>query len=460
MEPPRHGKQSLGYYHLRRAKQIENCVEVLQHDYFTLYTREFGLVVVKNLPFMQDSFGLPSPPKIYDYEWLRTCLDAVGQEGILDASAETILFLRKQSGFIRFIDAYAGLCANCSTITDLRYHMDHFARASNFAWATFKSSLVRAPTEEIVLSEHAAVELSDALGSLAARIEAEFSLSIRIRSSAPDDKTTAQKTVPAVRIDMQKEHSELVIFVALEEEFEILQRRWNLKRAFLEFAAKGEIDGVKIDVVCAKGMGRVPAAVSTAFYLATRQKALPKLVLAVGLAGGFREEAIEEGMIIIPETVVDLATRKIRDNDDETATEFRRRDFRMEKIVYDYLTSSDFNQAEWERTAIAQADWPKHRRPSFHRGLITSLDEVVSSEKWRKALLKDTPKLLGVEMEAGGVCAAAEVYDVPVAMIRAVSDSADPAKVDTSWRPRGMKTIATLIEAVNWRAVMERLKAK
>jgi nucleoside phosphorylase len=132
----------------------------------------------------------------------------------------------------------------------------------------------------------------------------------------------------------------------------------------------------------------------------------------------------------------------------------------LERMVYDYLTSSDFDHGAWERIAIAQADWPKHRRPSFHRGLITSLDEVVSSETWREELLDDTPKLLGVEMEAGGLCAAAQMYKVPVAMIRAVSDNADPAKVDTAWRPRGMKTIATLIEAVEWAAIIGRLRSQ
>jgi nucleoside phosphorylase len=164
-------------------------------------------------------------------------------------------------------------------------------------------------------------------------------------------------------------------------------------------------------------------------------------------------------MIIVPETVVDLATRKIRDKGGAKATEFRRRDFPLEKKFYDYLTSSDFDHAAWEKIAIAQADWPKHRRPSFHRGLITSLDEVVASDDWRKELLQDTPKLLGVEMEAGGLCAAAQVYNVPVAMVRAVSDNSDPAKVDTAWRPRGIKTIATLIEAVDWLALMRGLRS-
>jgi nucleoside phosphorylase len=63
-------------------------------------------------------------------------------------------------------------------------------------------------------------------------------------------------------------------------------------------------------------------------------------------------------------------------------------------------------------------------------------------------------------MEAGGVCAAADNYKIPVAMIRAVSDKADPAKADTQWRTRGMKTIAMLIERIEWPAIIERLSSK
>jgi nucleoside phosphorylase len=63
-------------------------------------------------------------------------------------------------------------------------------------------------------------------------------------------------------------------------------------------------------------------------------------------------------------------------------------------------------------------------------------------------------------MEAGGVCAAAARYNIPVSMIRAVSDKADPSKADTQWRTRGMKTIATLVEAIDWHAITGRLKAQ
>ena len=443
----------------RDASPVERELRrVLQHDYFSLYAREFNLVVLRNLPLMQDNFGLSSEPKIYDFEWLRTCLSQIGQECLLNASAEAILYLRKQYGFIRFVDAYAGACVNCNTITDLRFHVDRLAHATRIPWraiAEFWKKNIQ--SQEFEFEENRASELADALGLLAARIEIEFSLSARINALTRRT-ATLKDAVQHVRMIMKGGHPELVIFVALEEEFATLEKRWDLKRAFVELAAGGNINGMPVDVICAKNMGRVPAAVATGFYLASRRDDPPQLVLILGLAGGFEDEKIEEGMIIIPHTVVDLATRKIHDKDNRTTTEFRRKDFPLDQIVYDYITSNDFDLAAWQQSAINDADWPAHRRPSVHPGLISSLDEVVSSSRWRKALLKSSPKLLGVEMEAGGVCAAAGRYNIPVSMIRAVADKADPSKADTQWRTRGMKTIATLVEAIDWHAITERLK--
>ena len=50
-------------------------------------------------------------------------------------------------------------------------------------------------------------------------------------------------------------------------------------------------------------------------------------------------------------------------------------------------------------------------------------------------------------MESGGVCEAAKFEAVGVAVIRGVSDLADPRKSDDDWRRRAMLTVAVLIEA-------------
>src|SRR5262249_47440237 len=127
-------------------------------------------------------------------------------------------------------------------------------------------------------------------------------------------------------------------------------------------------------------------------------------------------------------------------------TKFRRKDFNLDPQLLHLLNSDSFDVEAWRREAMEVAEWPPDRRPSIHDGLIASLDEVVASEEWSKKLLDNTEKLLGVEMEAGGVCASAAMYRVPISMLRIVSDAADPSKADDRWRLLGMKTLAVLLK--------------
>jgi nucleoside phosphorylase len=57
-------------------------------------------------------------------------------------------------------------------------------------------------------------------------------------------------------------------------------------------------------------------------------------------------------------------------------------------------------------------------------------------------------------MEAGGVCAAAKMNSIQVVVVRGVSDLADPAKSDNVWRQRAMKTVAHLLESVDFRLLL------
>ena len=141
---------------------------------------------------------------------------------------------------------------------------------------------------------------------------------------------------------------------------------------------------------------------------------------------------------------MDLANRKVIDEESEASSpKFRRRDFNLAPALRNVLSSDAFAMKEWSDSIIE--DWPKDRRPSVHYGPLTSVDEVVSSADWRGKLLSVDDRLLGVEMEAGGVCAAAEKYNVKVCMVRAVSDNADPSKEDDKWRTIGMKALARLL---------------
>jgi nucleoside phosphorylase len=172
------------------------------------------------------------------------------------------------------------------------------------------------------------------------------------------------------------------------------------------------------------------------------------------------EQNIKPGHIICATTVVDLANRKVVDDEENgLVTKFRRKDFNLNLAFRDVLSSVSFDRDAWINSAIKTAEWPEDRRPSIQTGLVASVDEVISSNEWREHHLGYADKLLGVEMEAGGVCAAAAKYNnVPVSMLRAVSDNADPAKTDDRWRTIGMKTLAQLILMLPYDALFEALK--
>jgi nucleoside phosphorylase len=242
---------------------------------------------------------------------------------------------------------------------------------------------------------------------------------------------------------------DLILFVALEEELEILAHQLNLTKNASPPEASGNLGGVAVGVVCPRNMGRVAAAVAMSNYLAKRHRP-PKLILIVGIAGGFEENGSTVGHIVSVTKVVDLALRKVVDDKEGATSNFRREDYRMNEVLWNVLNSHLFDMNKWSIEA-SDLGWPKDRRPSIHSGPMASADEVVSSNQWRTMMIEGKggePKLLGVEMEAGGVCAAAERARVPVCMLRVISDMADPSKKNNEWRPRGMRTLAHLIGRV------------
>ncbi|HXQ38629.1 MAG TPA: hypothetical protein VN843_31805, partial [Anaerolineales bacterium] len=135
--------------------------------------------------------------------------------------------------------------------------------------------------------------------------------------------------------------------------------------------------------------------------------------------------------------------------------EFRPKEFTLDDRIPSFLRSGNFDEGEWGKSVLEDAEWPQGVRPTIRHGPVASLDEVVSSTSWIKKLCDAWPKLDGVEMEAGGVCAAAERFNVRPAVIRGVSDHANPLKSDDNWRIISMKTAAHLLERVDFKTILQ-----
>lgn len=99
--------------------------------------------------------------------------------------------------------------------------------------------------------------------------------------------------------------------------------------------------------------------------------------------------------------------------------------------------------------------------PQILYGTLACSDAVVASQEWVSDIARQIfelwPDLLGVEMEAGGVCAVAEEFGVQTCVVRCVADHANPAKSDDEWRQRAIATVGHLLQSLDFEALVEEL---
>lgn len=410
--------------------------DALQNVYFKEYCNEFRLILLSDVPHMPELFFLPSERKVYSFRRLKVFLETFGGSTLfLSASADFITKMRRATGFIDLFDAYVQIANLFPNDGDLAYHVRRLVEKASFNWddlAARRSGALSDPTDIET------IEIADACAELAASLSAEHGLTRRGEGSNEPRATASTKTTGVKKL-------KIAIFVALEEELDVLLGQLGFERN-ASGGASGSIGEIEADVLCPREMGRVAAAVEMTTYLG-RTKTKPEMVFCIGLAGGFAEAKIDPGTVICCDTVVDLANRKVSDDEDGNAnSKFRRRDFDCSKMVYSVAKSADFDIDDWEKYCRKNFDWPDGRVPSLKEGKIASVDEVVASDDHRAKMVATVDKLLGVEMEAGGVCAAALKFSVPVSVLRVVSDMADPSKADDRWRSTGMKTLAELVK--------------
>ncbi len=414
---------------------------IFQHYYLVQYCIEQGLVVMTDVPNVLEDFWLPKLRDHYSFRRFKSFLESLGIVGLLDADAELIVRLRRKNQLHDLLKFYHQIAPRARTREAFHLQFQHLDGRLSGQSNDVNVYLGKTPSETNVST------LADHLGEICKVLTGDG-------AGENEDGNLNGKRAGMTKI---KTHSaDVVLYVALKEELDVLAKQLRLKRLATSVAASGSVGGAEIEVICPDEMGRVPAAVALTKYLAERSANPPKLVLVLGLAGGFREARVSVGNILCARTVVDLASRKLMQNGDGTDVKFRRRDFRMNSGLERYLSSDEFAVEDWRSQCISSSDdWPQDRRPAIVSGILGSVDEVVSSDEWRNNLIRSTEKILGVEMEAGGVCAAAESFGVSVSMLRAVSDNADPSKEDNHWRRTGLKALAHILERISLKRLIE-----
>jgi nucleoside phosphorylase len=426
---------------------------VLQHYYFASYIEEYRPVRIAGFPFVRDEFDLPAPGRAYEYPALRQALLPLGLWSLITSlSARSMLHLREMTGYYLFREAYHIAANSVTSRQELGYVFAELARSARIKPPSIN---MREPPRRGVVLRASELEDVDAILGLVAEFGLRlFSTESETGCSYAPDGGGGELTMSA---EPSADESVIAIYVALEEEREFLARRWSLSHRFSEFGWTGSYAGVQLMIYGVDEMGRVPAAVQTMKCVAARR---PRMIVVLGIAGGFSEARVELGDAIVATAVIDLAGRKIRDEAKGAVPQFRPHAFDASRSIVAFLKSGSFDVGRWEQDVIRDGDWPKGRRPSLRFGAIASMDEVISSNDWRQQLLAAWPLLQGVEMEAGGVCWAALESCTPVSVIRGVSDMADPSKSDSEWRRRAVGVAAATLEAAlrspEWRASLAR----
>jgi nucleoside phosphorylase len=196
----------------------------------------------------------------------------------------------------------------------------------------------------------------------------------------------------------------------------------------LNIAFPDDSNGVyQIVVLPLPGMGRVKASNATKDAI---HRWKPRHVLLVGIAGGMSKNGAALGDVLVSEQIVDYELQKNYDDREEPRYEVHRAHAgllaRAQNCVEDWVN-------------LIQTKRPKKGKPQALFGPIATGDKVDARGDFLAKHGRSWPKVIGIEMESGGVASASFDSAKPPGffMVRSVSDLADGDKDSrrvTSWR--------------------------
>jgi nucleoside phosphorylase/ankyrin repeat protein len=196
-------------------------------------------------------------------------------------------------------------------------------------------------------------------------------------------------------------------------------------RAEIPLTVKHGTACYRVVVVPLTSMGHTQAATSTNDAIRRWQ---PRNVLLVGIAGGIAKAGVNLGDVLIADQVADYERQKVKDGIGEPRWQVYPVDQRL------LIEAQNFTDRNWPDCLSALR--PTSGRPKVHFGPICTGNKVWADESLAAQYRDVWSKLVGVEMEAGGVANAAlqSGKNPGFFMIRGVSDLADKDKDANSTR--------------------------
>jgi nucleoside phosphorylase len=232
--------------------------------------------------------------------------------------------------------------------------------------------------------------------------------------------------MPRARVDF-------VLLTALEEEREALLRRLPplvklppsaadvlvYHAGDLPFSfSDGRVASYRVVVLSVGGMGRVKAADVAA---AAINRWRPRFMVLVGIAGGIASAGVALGDVLIADQFVDYELQKLKSDGPSRRYEVYPADARL-------LAAASNLEQKWRE--LVKTPRPEEGEPARFIGPIATGDKVIAAAGALHEHLREWPKLIGVEMEAGGAARVAHTSARKPGffMIRSVSDLADSAQ--------------------------------
>ncbi|KMZ11103.1 5'-methylthioadenosine nucleosidase S-adenosylhomocysteine nucleosidase [Candidatus Burkholderia humilis] len=179
----------------------------------------------------------------------------------------------------------------------------------------------------------------------------------------------------------------------------------------------GEVAGVALVVTLAR-IGKVAAATASALIHVFHGDA----IVFTGVAGGVHAD-VKVGDVVIGETLLqhDLDASPLFPRYEVPLLDRAR--FDADRALTDALAQAA--QAFLAHDGDALATRFGVREPRVHRGLIVSGDRFVASNAGVDTLRRKLPDALAVEMEGAALAQICFEHDIPCAVVRTISDTAD-----------------------------------
>ncbi len=175
----------------------------------------------------------------------------------------------------------------------------------------------------------------------------------------------------------------------------------------------GRLEGHPVALVLC-GCGKVNAALS-ATILAGHAKV--DKILVTGVSGGLAE-GLRVGDIVIGDSFVqhDMDTRPL---------------FPLHEIPFEGFSVIESDPdlrhllAGAARTMLSSSRPPGLQTAEVFEGLVVSGDQFLSSAEGRNRVLENLPKACAVDMESAAIAQVCRAADLPLGVMRVISDSAD-----------------------------------